>query len=63
VIKFLYQLLDPIVKWGFKWIYALFFPVYWQQDIEVKNNGYDIISIKKSKNFYFFGTVREWRQF
>lgn len=28
-------------SWGWKWIYSLFFPVYWIQDCNMKNKGKD----------------------
>ena len=47
-------------SFGWLGIYALFFPVNFQQDSRMKNNGDDILSFPVDHRGYFSGT---WKQF
>lgn len=49
-----------IHNFGLIWLLAHFLPVYWQQDTECKNNGYDILSFRNNGNkHYFRGTINQ----
>lgn len=62
----IYEIVSFFHKYGWKGLYALFFPVHWKQDKKFTNNGYDIITIKDSPGGYFRGTLKErdsWRYY
>lgn len=46
--------------YGWKGVYAEFFPVYWTWDTRHENEELDVITIKKNDRYYFRGT-REQR--
>lgn len=43
--------------------YSVLFPVYWKQDIQMKNSGQDILSVRTKEGSYFYGTLRERNKF
>jgi len=51
--------LEDFNRWGWSGIYAYFFPVYWTQDSNFVNDGYDLLSLKWNNTFYFYGTKRQ----
>lgn len=60
-MKTIAKLLLRVANHGVIYLYALLFPVYWEQDIYFKQSGYDILSIKRGQRSYFRGTVRQCR--
>jgi hypothetical protein len=48
------------VDYGIFIFIAMIVPVCWSQDINFKNNGYDIITLGTGKTGYFTGTYWEW---
>jgi hypothetical protein len=58
-MKKLIKLLIFIQAYGYLGFITYFKQVYWKQDIESKNNGYDIWSFQPLPNYYFKGTIRE----
>ena len=57
--KWIYRMLTLLQNFGWRGLYAILLPVYWRQDVEFKNNGYDILSIRDNTGSYFYGT---WKQ-
>ena len=60
MLKIIMRLLGFCDHYGWKGFLSLVKKVYWTQDnIPIKNDGYDIISLRKPKHFYFYGTLRQ----
>jgi hypothetical protein len=57
--KFLENCLKFYSNFGWIGVYAIFLPVYFEQDSSFINYGRDILSIKKTTRCYFKGT---WKQ-
>ena len=62
IMKTLIQILSFWDCFGFKGIISLFRKVSWIQDINLANNGIDIISFDKNAG-YFTGTYFQMRKF
>ena len=58
-MKKLIRLLRFIDRLGWLGFLTYFIPVYWKQDIDFRNNGYDIWSFKKLDGFYLKGKIQE----
>ncbi len=56
------NLFNDIKKFGFIYIYAIFFKVKWTQDFMGENGGYDILSLNSNRH-YFTGTVKQRERF
>lgn len=61
-MKLLLFIIEHISNLGWKWIISLVFPVYWRQDCEFQNNGYDIICIVDNTDNYIRGTFWKVRK-
>ena len=59
MIKRFIRMLKFIDIYGWTGFLTFFIPVYWKQDIDMKNNGHDVWSFKKIKGEYFKGTITE----
>ena len=59
MIKQLIRLLKFIDTMGWLGFLTCFIPVYWKQDSDFKNNGYDIWSFKDKSHSYFKGTYKQ----
>jgi hypothetical protein len=46
------KLINLVNNLGWKVVISFVFPVYWSQDKNFKNNGYDILTIFKSNSSY-----------
>lgn len=55
-MKKLIIFLTLIDNYGWKIFISFIFPVYWSQDAKFHNNGYDIITLRKSKTSYSYAT-------
>jgi hypothetical protein len=53
------RVMNLIDKHGWLVVLSFFYPVYWSQDINICNNGYDILSLRDPGTSYFRGT---WKQ-
>ena len=51
----IWDIVNNIRVFGWLWVISLFRSVSWNQDINFKNNGFDIISLKKNRG-YLTGT-------
>jgi len=58
-MKKLIRLLRFIEIHGWLGFLTYFIPVYWKQDIDLQNNGYDIWSFKKLDGFYLKGKIQK----
>ena len=59
----MFWLANNVSRQGWKFIFWLFIPLYVEQDMELKNGGYDIISFKRLGHSYFYGTYFEYSRF
>jgi len=48
--------LNSVSNLGWLWLVSLFYPVYWTQDLELRNRGFDLLSLRSSDRSYFRGT-------
>jgi len=55
----MWQLLYDFHHWGWLGILSRWYPVYWKQDFEFKNSGYDILSLKEINGYYFRGKLQD----
>lgn len=55
-MKSLISLLQTYQRYGWIGLWAYWFPVYFTQDSNSQNNGYDILSVRKPKHWYYKGT-------
>jgi hypothetical protein len=56
-------LMNNLDRYGWKFIFWLFIPLYVEQDTNLKNGGYDIISFRQLGGSYFHGTYLECNRF
>ena len=59
LLKKLMTPFDLYVKFGVLIFVSFLFPVHWKQDALLKNNGYDLLSLKDTGS-YFTGTYWNW---
>lgn len=50
-------------RYSWKIIVSIFYPVYWSQDINFINEGYDIITIFDESTSWLRGTYWKWNDF
>lgn len=54
---YIIRFLTVIKDYGVMGLLTYFIPVYWEQDCNFINNGRDLFYFRKSKHFYFHGTM------
>ena len=52
MIRLMKKFIDIWADHGFIAVLSLVIPVYWEQDIDLKNNGYDIPSLWGTERSY-----------
>lgn len=51
-MKMILKLANAVKHHGWLVLIAIFYPVYWSQDIDFHNHGYDTISLSKVNTAY-----------
>ena len=59
MLKTIVNILNFLHQYGWLGVYSVLFRVYFAQDCDFTNGGYDILTLRRPSDFYFYGTWAE----
>lgn len=59
MLKFIVRFINYIDHYGIMYIFSLFIPCYFTQDNKQENDGWDLITFKKTNMYYYHGLFKD----